>query len=327
MISHWQRSRESSPCPSSGLAGRPSDVITVGVAAYNAARTLPQLLDSLRSLASPARRIEIIVADNRSTDETPVIVEEYARRSPIKLVQAGPRRGPAVARNAIIAAASGEIVAFIDADCVAERRWLVEIERAFLDPAVGCVAGKILPTEPRTATEQFYARHGLHTQEAPLAHPFLPCAATANAAFRRELLRLVGGFDEEMTVGEDVELIWRIQLQTAFRLVYRPTALVWHRNRDSPGALARQSMGWGMADVLLYRKYGHLMAREPWRKVVKDYYRIVQLARLATWRWIWWRLGQTDREALEDACFYLVMCAGIKIGGWQTSLRAHAFYP
>jgi cellulose synthase/poly-beta-1,6-N-acetylglucosamine synthase-like glycosyltransferase len=302
-------------------------MITVGVPARNAARTLPRLLESLLGQEQSGLQVEVIVADNGSTDETAAIVRRYAQRGTVRLVQASHRRGPSVARNAVVAAARGEIIAFVDADCIAHPSWLKQIHAGFSDPSVGCVAGAILAADPRTPTERFCARHHLLAPELTLAHRFLPFVATANAAFRSELFRQVGGFDETLIAGEDADLLWRMQLETGYRLAYRPDAVVWHRHRDSPNALLRQQIVWGTGSALLYRKYHRRMPREPWRKLLWDYRRILGLAKLSLCRWIQVRLGRTDREALHDAYLCLLLCLGMKLGRWKGSLAAGVFYP
>jgi GT2 family glycosyltransferase len=271
--------------------------------------------------------MEIVVADNGSTDDTAAVVQGFAENAPIRLVDAAHRRGPAVARNAVVRAARGRIIAFTDADCLVHHRWLAEIEAGFDDEAVGCVAGSILPAEFRTSAERFYARRNILSQDFVLAHPFLPYAQTANAAFRREVFDAIGPFDEEMITCEDADLLWRMQLQTTYRLRYRPEALVWHRHRSSGRGLLKQTIGWGTGQALVYRKYRHLMARDSWTKLAGDYRRIGGLASLAVRRWIRLKVKRRGADALEDAYLNLLFLSGIKLGRLQGSWQARVFYP
>jgi len=304
---------------------RPS--ITVGVAAYNAAPTLPGLLDSLLAQEYPPSAFEVVVADNGSTDETASIVRRYAERGPVRLVDASARRGPAVARNAVIAAARGEIVAFTDADCISHPTWLAEIERGFADAGVGAVAGAILADPPQTSTERFCERRGVLSQEHVLAHPVLPYAQTANAAFRRSVFERVGTFDEWLITCEDADMLWRMQLETALRLVYRPAALVWHRHRSSRLGLWRQTLGWGIGQALLYKKHRGLVRRDPWPAVLAAYRRMGGLASLSLRRLLAVRNGRGNAEALEDAFLSFLFQAGIRCGRLRGSLEARTFYP
>jgi glycosyltransferase involved in cell wall biosynthesis len=302
-------------------------MITIGVAAYNAAATLPELLESLLAQEYSVDGMEIVVADNGSTDTTRTVVELYSDRGPIRLVDASNRRGPAVARNAVIAAAQGEIVAFTDADCVAHPGWLAELEEGFSDPGVGCVAGTILPGEPHTPVERYYVSRGILTQDSVLSHPFMPYAQTANAAFRRSLFDLLGGFDEELITGEDADLLWRMQLETEYRLLYRAKAVVWHRHRSSMRGLWRQTIGWGMGHALVYKKYHGLLPREPWGKLWWDYRRVLGLASLSIRRWIGVRVGRCSPGAFTDAYLSLLFFGGVRLGRLKGSLAGRVFYP
>ncbi len=302
-------------------------MITVGVAAYNAATVIPKLLDSLLAQDFPWDRMEIVVADNGSIDNTTDVVRRYMSRGPVRLVQAAHRRGPSVARNAVVAAARGEIIAFIDSDCIAHTEWLAEIEAGFADPTVGCVAGSILAAEPKTAVERYYARRGILSQEHVLSHSFLPYAQTANAAFRKEVFDRIGLFDEELITAEDSDVLWRMQLETGFRLCYRPEAVAWHRHRSTTAGLWRQTIGWGIGDAILYKKYRRHLRRDPWRRLLWQYRRILGLASLSLRRWVAVKLQWSSVELLEDAYLSLLFNGGLRLGRLKGSLASRVFYP
>ncbi len=302
-------------------------MITVGVAAFNSAETLPGLLDSLLTQQYPLEGFEVVIADNGSTDATAAVVREYAARGPVRLVPARRRRGPAVARNAVIAAARGEIVAFTDSDCLAHPYWLREIEPGFSDANVGCVAGAIVAGEPQSPTERYYARHKILSQDFVLAHPFLPYAQTANAAFRREVFDRVGAFDEGLITGEDADFLWRMQLQTQYRLIYRPEAVVWHRHRGTARGLLRQTIGWGTGHALVYKKYRGVVPRDSWGRLLSDYRRILGLAGLSLRYWLAARSGRAGPDLLEEAYLSLLFEAGIRFGRWKGSVAARVLYP
>ena len=315
--------RDASTAESPGM--RPS--ITVGVAAYNAARTLSGLLDSLLAQQYPHNTFEVVVADNGSIDGTAAIVRRYAERGPIHLVDASARRGPAVARNAVIAVARGPIVAFTDADCIAHPAWLAEIERGFDDDEVGAVAGAILADPPQTSTERFCERRGILSQDHVLAHPVLPYAQTANAAFRMSVFDRVGTFDEDLITCEDADMLWRMQIDTELRLLYRPEALVWHRHRSSRRGLWRQTLGWGIGQALLYKKHRGMVRRDPWLTVLAAYRRMGGLASLSLRRLLAVRDGRGSSEALEDAYLSFLFQAGIRCGRLRGSFQARTLYP
>lgn len=115
--------------------------ISVVVITFNRSKMLAGMLESLTEQSRPPD--EVVVVDNHSTDATRQVVSGFKDRLNIRYVFEA-IQGVAVARNAGIKNSSGEIIAFIDDDCVADKEWLRYIELPFLkDPSVGMVAGRI----------------------------------------------------------------------------------------------------------------------------------------------------------------------------------------
>src|SRR4029450_1606055 len=114
---------------------------TVVVPVRNGEATIRACIESLVAQQYPADRFDIIVVDNGSTAGTAQIVAPY----PLTVVQCD-TLGPSPARNAGVWHARGEIVAFTDADCVADTGWIAALARAFSEEAIGAAGGA---TEPR----------------------------------------------------------------------------------------------------------------------------------------------------------------------------------
>ncbi len=102
------------------------------------------LRDTLRSLVNQVRPAdEVVVVDNNSLDETEEVVAEFRDKIPLKY-RFESRQGVAFARNAALAAATGDIIAFTDDDCVTDPHWLYYLELPFLrDPSIGMAGGEI----------------------------------------------------------------------------------------------------------------------------------------------------------------------------------------
>ena len=115
--------------------------VSVVIATRNRAEWLRETLDSVtRQTRQPD---EVVVVDNASTDHTREVVVSFADRLNVRYVHE-PRRGIPHARNAAVRSATGDIVAFIDDDCVASEDWLKYVEIPFLrDPNVGVVGGEV----------------------------------------------------------------------------------------------------------------------------------------------------------------------------------------
>ena len=230
--------------------------VGVIVPVYNGADTIATCLESLLNQTYPASAYEIIVVENGSTDDTTQIVERY----PVRLFHSH-RRGPAAARNLGLARSEADIVAFTDADCIAHADWLTELVKPYADPAIGGVGGAIRAYHHarRTSVELFSEVHAPLVNFLSGENEFLPHLYTANASYRRRLLNVVGGFNPQLVTAEDVDLAWRLQLQTGARLHYTPEAIVYHRHRATLSGLARQYRQYGFGEVLLDTMY----ARHP----------------------------------------------------------------
>ena len=116
-------------------------MVSVIVPVYNGERTIRDCIESLLHLNYPSDRYEIIIVDNDSTDATATLVQKY----PVKYVLENSCRARATARNAGARIATGDLLAFIDADCVADPLWLKEsVSFLVSHKEIGSVGGRIL---------------------------------------------------------------------------------------------------------------------------------------------------------------------------------------
>jgi len=227
--------------------------VTVVVPVYNGAMTIANCLESLLAQTYPQDRYEIIVVENGSTDETTRVVEKY----PVRLFH-NEVRGPAAARNRGIRESTADIIAFTDADCVVTPTWLVELIKPYADPSIGGVGGDIQPYRHpgRTLVELFNDQHSPWTNYLTGKPEFLPQLYTPNASYRRALLVAIKGFDERILTGEDVEMSWRIQMELGTKIMFTPTAVVYHHHRSTRQGLSRQYRQYGFGEVLLDTLFG-----------------------------------------------------------------------
>ena len=147
-------------------------------------------------------------------------------------------RGPAAARNAARPLVSTPLVAFLDADVTtADRSWFQALLWHFDDPRVAMVA-------PRVCGEQ---RSPLDLGDEPgriragTRVSYVPGAALV---LRVEALDAIGGFDEALRFGEDVDLVWRLD-EAGWHCRYDPEVTVWHEPRRTWRARLRQHAGYG----------------------------------------------------------------------------------
>lgn len=216
---------------------------SVVIPAYNAEKTLGACLHAVYQQDSGKAAIEVIVIDDGSTDGTPDVARSFGAR-----VISQRNGGPAAARNAGWRAATGDWIAFTDADCIPSRSWLrllVQAAEATSVPSIGA-AGKTVGFESRTAAARFCDLAGSLDAERHLAHPKFPFAPSANLMYRRSALEAVGGFDERFVSYETCDLHWRMRRRVTGPFVYERRAVVFHRHRESWEAFWRQQYSYGI---------------------------------------------------------------------------------
>ena len=198
---------------------------------------LATALPALLSQKAEGVRYEVIVVDNNSTDNTRATVESFIAKghNDLRYVFES-RQGIAYGRNAGIAAARGDIIAFTDDDVVATDNWIATIKRAFDEnPGVAYVGGKILPDWDEPPPSWLTVDHwwplalldrGDDRFVVNASNPL--CLPTANASFRREVFPQIGLFLPEFSGREDHELFVRLW-QAGGQGLYEPDLVVMAR--------------------------------------------------------------------------------------------------
>ncbi len=247
---------------------------------------------------------EVVVADNGSSDGSAEVARRWAEaHSGFHVVDASARRGPSAARNAGAAAASGDKLAFCDADDVVQPGWLAGCAAALGDADV--VAGHL----------DLWSLNGGPPAPAQAASTrqlgFLPAALGANLAVRRSAFDAVGGFDEELTTGEDIDLSWRLQL-AGFRFAEAPSAVVAKRDRSRFDEVFRNARTYGRCGPVLFRRYRSEGARRD------------LTGALRAWVWLVVALPTLFRPERRTAW---ARAAAIRIGRLEGSVSERVFFP
>ena len=228
--------------------GVPWPRISVVVCTYNGHRTIRECLEGLGRLEYPD--YEAIVVDDGSTDGTAAIVAEY----PVRLIRA-PHRGLSSARNTGLAAATGDIVAYIDDDAYPDPHWLTYLAAAFVSTRHAGVGGPNIPPPGDGEVAECVANAPGNPVHVLLSDREAEHIPGCNMAFRKTCLEAIGGFDPQFrTAGDDVDVCWRLQ-RLGWTLGFHPAAMVWHHCRNSVRAYWRQQVGYGRAEALLERKW------------------------------------------------------------------------
>jgi cellulose synthase/poly-beta-1,6-N-acetylglucosamine synthase-like glycosyltransferase len=198
--------------------------VSVIVPHYHDLKGLDICLKALSDQTYPVKQVQIVIADNTSPEGVAAVAAVIRGRAELVVVD---EKGAGPARNGGVSAARGEVLAFVDSDCVPEANWLTEGVRALekFDFVGGHV--RVLVTNPArmTPAEAFEAVFAFDFKTYIEKKGF---TGAGNLFCPRKLFDAVGGF--RATVSEDVE--WsRRAVAAGYRLGYAPLAVVGHPAR------------------------------------------------------------------------------------------------
>jgi len=198
-------------------------MVTIVVPTHNRADLLTRLLDSLTVQTYPRDRMELLVVDNASADNTASVVEAFASASPFNVsYHLKNYNGPSRSRDFGARHATGEIIAYVDSDCVVTPQWVEKLAAPFARSSIGLVQGKTLPNP--------HQRKYLFERTISITHEG-PVYETCNIAYRKEAILQAGGFSDEYDVwwpfgGEDMDLAWKVK--GGYDSTFAEDAIVYH---------------------------------------------------------------------------------------------------
>ena len=228
--------------------------ISVVVCAYNGDQLIEKCLSSLTETQYP--NLEIIVCDDGSTDRT----LEIAKRFPFQILEL-PRGGLSAARNAGIAASTGDIVAFLDADAMCHPEWPFHLALSLEEDNVVATGGPNLPVPGTGFVERAVAASPGGPVEVLTGDDRAEHVPGCNMAFRRDVFEAIGGFDPVYTAaGDDVDVCWKI-LDSGNEIGFAPGAQVLHHRRDTVRRYLKQQKGYGKAEKMLSGRHRHRFNR------------------------------------------------------------------
>ena len=228
--------------------------VSIIVPVRNRPEGIAECLQSLNHLDYPADKLEVLVVDDASDDRTPEVISQF----PVRFIALREQRQASYCRNLAAQQAEGDILAFLDSDCVAGRLWLRELVPAFNDPSTGAVGGLVDSYFDKKGLDRYEkVRSSLHMGNWPKSsredHRFFYLPA-CNLLVRKDLFFEVGGFREDMVVGEDVDFCWRLQDQ-GHQVEYRPVGRIFHKHRNRLGHFCTRRFDYGTSEPLLQRSH------------------------------------------------------------------------
>lgn len=225
--------------------------VSVIVCSYNGGQTLEDCLESLKHIDYPD--YEVIVVDDGSTDNT----QEILKNHPWVKAITQPNKGLSVARNVGAAAATGEILAYTDSDCMADPDWLFYLVGTLLSGNYAGVGGPNISPPAENWHQACVAAAPGGPSHVLLTDVIAEHIPGCNMAFHRWAFDRIGGFDPEYRkAGDDVDFCWRLQ-QEGQIIAFSPAAIVWHYRRFTLKAFRKQQEGYGEAESLL--RFKHLI--------------------------------------------------------------------
>ena len=225
-------------------ASREAPTVSVVIPCRNAAETISETLESIKSQDYPGT-VEIIVADGSDDDRTERLIR---RDHPGVRVLPNPERIVSTGLNRAIAAASGEIIVRCDAHAEFMPGYIKRAVAILTVTGAGNVGGRQAP-----AGDTFFTRAvglglttplGVGDSRYKTGGPSGPVEHVYLGAFRREALEAVGGFDPTLLRNQDYELSWRLR-QAGYVVWFDPGLRVLYQPRRNLARLARQYFSYG----------------------------------------------------------------------------------
>jgi mycofactocin system glycosyltransferase len=228
--------------------------VTIIIPVRNRPDEISRCLASLSELDYPSDKKEIIVVDDASRDNTADVVSGF----PVRLIKNSSRMHASHSRNLAAKEAKGDILAFIDSDCTADRLWLKGLVPAFNDEINGVAGGKVDSWFDKKALDK-YEKISSSLNMGPRSKSskeegsffYLP---TCNLLVKKEIFLKLDGFKADMTVGEDVDFCWRLK-NMGYEIEYLPTGIVFHKHRNKTTAFFKRRFQYGTSEPFLREKH------------------------------------------------------------------------
>ena len=274
--------------------------ISIVIPVLDRADELARCLASIAQIDYPKEKIEVIVVDDGSRDDSAKVALNHGAQV---VSSGGVRRGPAAARNVGAAQACGELLAFIDSDCTASPGWLTELVHLFRDDRIAAVGGMVEGMCSASSVDRYEAvmsslslgsreRFGGGGDDTF----YLP---SCNLLVRRELFASVQGFEDSMHVGEDVDLTWRLR-DAGWTIAYLPAGRIYHEHRSSVRSFMSRRFDYGTSEGMLQKL--HPLRRK--RFVLPPLLGIVLALLLLAPFLSWWLIPAAGALLAADAAVY-----------------------
>ena len=231
--------------------------VSIVVPVLNGAKTIESCLKSLLYMDYPQDRMEILVIDNGSTDNTSTLVSQY----PVQCYHEH-REGLSYARNLGISSSTHNYIGFIDSDCMASRSWIKEIMKSFCNDETALSLGEVVTFPSKNQIENYTAIRKSKWQTRNMKYPECPWFLSNCVVFKKEVFDEVGFYDTRFAgMGcEDIDFSWRFFSSGKYGFKFQPRAVLFHKHRSSLGGLFKQYYRYGKGQYILSRKHSDIIS-------------------------------------------------------------------
>jgi len=199
-------------------------MISIVIPSYKSEKTITKTIKSLLN-QNYKDYYEIMVVDGGTKN-----IDSVLKKYPVKLIKEK-TNGPSAARNRGVEIAKGDIIVFIDADCIAPKNWLKKLTKPLKNKDVVAVGGTYRTKNKKNLIARFtgYEIGHKHHQMSKLER--INFMGSFNCAYRKNIFQKFGGFDSNMIQAEDADLSLRISKD--HKMVLQESAYVYHYHPDN----------------------------------------------------------------------------------------------
>lgn len=267
--------------------------LSVIIVTYNRAVKLEKCLDSLVLQLYPKNFFYVLVIDDGSEDKTQLVVNNYKKFLIIDYFYQK-HQGVGAARRLGITKAKTDFVAFIDDDCVASKNWLIELMQLKMNKIIAAAGGPLKIKKPKNNFEKYVNHYlfgnGQNWQPTVYDPPFI---TTANSIYRRDIVKKIGNFDQALTVGEDLDMGWRLFF-AGYKFGYLSRAVVYHAPPKNYFEHFKKIFNYGRGNAQVSRKHFRIL-EEYRKKPPKSAIKVEMKELIGFWPHVW--------AFLEDSAF------------------------
>jgi len=240
--------------------------VSILVAAHNEEAVIEHSLNALLNVIYPADKLQIIIANDRSTDATKEILDEFSERYPGRFLafhRTEGKPGKAAALKDATKYATGEILIIFDADYIPGRGLIKQLTTAFFDPEIGLVMGRVVPynTDYNLLTRLIDLERSAGYQvgqQARMNMQMVPQYGGTVGGVRKSMLESIGGWRDDV-LAEDTDLTYRALLK-GWKTAYHNHSECYEEAPQTWPARIKQIMRWGKGhNQVMFEQYGKVI--------------------------------------------------------------------